>query len=132
MSNQKKVVRLIKKATKQKQHDLLNLGMLKDQHKELGKNIKLIIPTHIELFKTLKTNLIIFDKLEEYEGYAQLINRKLNRFDVTKFKEENPDTYTKYLVPMETNEIKIKVQSTEQAFCNLLDEDYKNTMKGNS
>ena len=114
MSNQKKVVRLIKKATKQKQHDLLNLGMLKDQHKELGKNIKLIIPTHIKLFKTLKTNLIIFDKLEEYEGYAQLINRKLNRFDVTKFKEENPDTYTKYLVPMETNEIKIKYQRKDK------------------
>jgi len=109
MSNQK-VVKLQKKATKQNQLDLLNLGIAKDNQKEMAKNIKLVIPTHIDLFNRLKTNLIIFNKLDDYEGYAQLINRKLNRFDVTKFKEENPDTYTKYLVPMETNEIKIKYQ----------------------
>lgn len=109
MSNQN-VVRLQKKATKQNQQDLLNYGMGKDNHKEMGKQLKLIVPTHIDLFKRLKTNLIIFNKLDDYEGYAQLINRKLNRFDITKFKELNPDEYLKYLVPMETNEIKIKYQ----------------------
>ena len=109
MSNQN-VVKLQKKATKQNQLDLLNLGIAKDNQKEMAKNIKLVIPTHIDLFNRLKTNLIIFNKLDDYEGYAQLINRKLNRFVITKFKELNPDEYLKYLVPMETNEIKIKYQ----------------------
>ena len=43
-----------------------------------------------------------------YEGFAQYIRRNLQRFDVSKFKEENTKLYTQYLVPMETNEVKVK------------------------
>ena len=56
----------------------------------------------------------------------------MKRFDVSKFKDKYPELYEEFLVDMDTKEIKIKVQSTEQAFCNILDEHYKNTMKGNS
>ena len=63
------------------------------------------------MFERLKTNLIIFDKLDNVEGFAQIIKRKLMRFDVAKFKELNPEEYTKYLVPMDTTEIKITTHS---------------------
>ena len=111
MSNQKKVLRLIKKANKQEQLNLANWGKSVEQVREQKKQNDLIKPTHVELFERLKTNLIIFDKLDNVEGFAQLIKRKLMRFDVAKFKELNPEEYTKYLVPMDTIEIKIKLQS---------------------
>ena len=70
----------------------------------------MIKPSHVELFDTLKTNLIIINKVDEVEGFAQLIKRKMKRFDVAKFKEKNPRMYEDYLVEMDTTEIKIKVQ----------------------
>jgi len=113
MSTIKKARRQVK-ATKVQQQDIVNFHYSVEQVKAQKKANDLIKPTHVELFETIKSNLIIIDKVEGIEGYAQLINRKLNRFDVTKFKEENPDTYTKYLVPMETNEIKIKYQRKDK------------------
>lgn len=109
MSNQN-VVRLQKKATKQQQQDLANFGKSVAFVKEQKKQNDLIKPTHVALFEKLKSNLIIFDKLDTVEGFAQLIKRKMKRFDVAKFKEKNPKLYEEYLVDMDTTEIKIKLQ----------------------
>ena len=110
MSNLKKVTRLIKKATKKEQQDLVNYHYSVEQVKQQKKANDLIKPSHVELFETLKTNLIIFNKVDDVEGFAQLIKRKMKRFDVAKFKEKNPRMYEDYLVEMDTTEIKIKVQ----------------------
>ena len=62
------------------------------------------------MFETLKTNLIIINKVDDVEGFAQFIKRKMKRFDVAKFKEKYPKMYEDFLVEMDTTEIKIKVQ----------------------
>jgi hypothetical protein len=110
MTKDNKVAKLnFKRATKDEKKSLLNYGIFNETIKEYDKQNKLIKPTHIELFKRLKTNLIILNNMDNgYEGFAQYIRRNLQRFDVSKFKEENPKLYTQYLVPMETNEIKVK------------------------
>jgi len=110
MSNLKKVSRLIKKANKQEQLDLVNFHYSVEQVKQQKKANDLIKPSHVELFETLKTNLIIINKLDNVEGFAQLIKRKMKRFDVAKFKEKHPKMYEEFLVEMDTTEIKIKVQ----------------------
>ena len=110
MSNLKKVSRLIKKATKKEQQDLVNYHYSVEQVKQQKKANDLIKPSHVELFETLKTNLIIFNKVDDVEGFAQLIKRKMKRFDVAKFKEKYPKMYEDFLVEMDTTEIKIKVQ----------------------
>jgi len=110
MSNLKKVTRLIKKATKKEQQDLVNYHYSVEQVKQQKKANDLIKPSHVELFETLKTNLIIFNKVDDVEGFAQLIKRKMKRFDVAKFKEKYPKMYEDFLVEMDTTEIKIKVQ----------------------
>ena len=110
MSNLKKVTRLIKKATKKEQQDLVNYHYSVEQVKQQKKSNDLIKPSHVELFETLKTNLIIFNKVDDVEGFAQLIKRKMKRFDVAKFKEKYPKMYEDFLVEMDTTEIKIKVQ----------------------
>jgi hypothetical protein len=110
MSNLKKVSRLIKKANKQEQLDLVNFHYSVEQVKQQKKSNDLIKPSHVELFETLKTNLIIINKLDNVEGFAQLIKRKMKRFDVAKFKEKHPKMYEEFLVEMDTTEIKIKVQ----------------------
>jgi len=110
MSNLKKVARLIKKANKKEQQDLVNYHYSVEQVKQQKKSNDLIKPSHVELFETLKTNLIIFNKVDDVEGFAQLIKRKMKRFDVAKFKEKYPKMYEDFLVEMDTTEIKIKVQ----------------------
>ena len=62
------------------------------------------------MFENIKSNLIILNKVEGVEGFAQLINRKMKRFDISKFKEKHPKMYEEFLVDMYTKEIKIKVQ----------------------
>jgi len=42
-----------------------------------------------------------------YEGYAQRINRESKRFDLAKFKENNPKVYAQYLVDSKSVEIKV-------------------------
>jgi GTP-sensing pleiotropic transcriptional regulator CodY len=112
------------KASKVQQQDIVNYHYSVEQVKAQKKANDLIKPTHVETFKTLKSNLIMIDKLENVEGFAQLIKRTMKRFDVSKFKEKFPKLYEEFLVDMDTTEIKIKVQSTTQAFCNILDEEY--------
>ena len=101
------------KATKVQQNDIVNYHYSVEQVKAQKKANDLIKPTHVELFETIKTNLIILDKVEGVEGFAQLIKRTMKRFDVSKFKEKFPKLYEEFLVEMDTREIKIKVQSKE-------------------
>ena len=110
MSNLKKVTRLIKKANKQEQQALVNYHYSVEQVKQQKKANDLIKPSQVELFETLKTNLIIINKVDNIEGFAQLIKRTMKRFDVYKFKEKHPKLYEEFLVDMDTKEIKIKVQ----------------------
>ena len=110
MSNLKKVTRLIKKANKQEQQGIVNYHYSVEQVRQQKKANDLIKPSHVELFETLKTNLIIINKVDNIEGFAQLIKRTMKRFDVSKFKEKHPKLYEEFLVDMDTKEIKIKVQ----------------------
>ena len=112
MSTIKKARRQVK-ANKVQQQDLVNYHYSVEQVKAQKKANDLIKPTHVELFETIKTNLIILDKVEGIEGFAQLIKRTMKRFDVSKFKEKYPKLYEEFLVDMDTKEIKIKVQSKE-------------------
>ena len=98
------------KAIKKQQQDLVNYHYSVEQAKQLKKANDLIKPTHLELFENIKCNLIILNKVEGVEGFAQLINRKMKRFDISKFKEKHPKMYEEFLVDMYTKEIKIKVQ----------------------
>ena len=84
MSNLKKVTRLIKKANKQEQQGIVNYHYSVEQVKQQKKANDLIKPSHVELFETLKTNLIIINKVDNIEGFAQLIKRTMKRFDVSK------------------------------------------------
>ena len=101
------------KASKVQQDNIVNYHYSVEQVKAQKKANDLIKPTHVELFETIKTNLIILDKVEGVEGFAQLIKRTMKRFDVSKFKEKYPKVYEEFLVEMDTREIKIKVQSKE-------------------
>jgi hypothetical protein len=76
------------KASKVQQQDIVNYHYSVEQVKAQKKANDLIKPTHVELFETIKTNLIILDKVEGIEGFAQLIKRTMKRFDVSKFKEK--------------------------------------------
>jgi spore coat protein CotH len=97
------------KATKQQQQDLVNFHYSVEQAKQLKKQNDLIKPTHLELFESIKSNLIVLNKVDGVEGFAQLINRKMKRFDISAFKEKYPKMYEEFLVDMYTKEIKIKV-----------------------
>ena len=101
------------KASKVQQQDIVNYHYSVEQVKAQKKANDLIKPTHVELFETIKTNLIILDKVEGIEGFAQLIKRTMKRFDVSKFKEKFPKLYEEFLVEMHTTEVKIKVQQKE-------------------
>jgi|TARA_A100001391_G_scaffold203640_1_gene196581 hypothetical protein len=97
------------KATKQQQQDLVNYHYSVEQAKQLKKQNDLIKPTHLELFESIKSNLILLNKVDGVEGFAQLINRKMKRFDISAFKEKYPKMYEEFLIDMYTKEIKIKV-----------------------
>jgi len=88
---------------------LLNFGFMKDNIKNLKEQLELMKNEIALVFDRIKTNLIVLvDTDTDYEGFAQKINRKLKRFDVTKFKEENPQLYEKYLVESFSVEYKVE------------------------
>ena len=67
---------------------ILNYGLIKNQIKSLTKQKDLIKDEILPYFE--KTNAIMLVGLEKYEGYAQRVNRQSKRFNLTKFKEQNP------------------------------------------
>jgi len=101
----------VKKASQKQKLALLNYGILKSTISEYTKQTSLMKPEYVETFKDLKTNLIILNDMGNgFEGFAQLIQRKMKRFDVSKFKEKFPKLYEEFLVDMDTTEIKVKYE----------------------
>ena len=101
----------VKRVTKDMMLSLINYGMFSETIKEYTKQNKLMKPEYLSWFDDLKTNLIIMrsDVMNNgFEGFAQKIKRKMNRFDVTSFKEKYPEIYEQFLIPMETVELKVE------------------------
>ena len=82
-----------------------------DTIKNYSKVNKLLKPELVEYcenndnyfqFKHQKT----IGKKGVYIGSIQLLNKKTTRFDITKFKEENPELYRQYLIGGESNELR--------------------------
>ena len=90
---------------------ILNYGLIKQQIKSLTKQKDLIKDEILPYFE--KTNAIMLVGLEKYEGYAQRVQRQSKRFNLTKFKEQNPKLYASYLVDSESVEIKVDVKPIE-------------------
>ena len=90
---------------------ILNYGLIKAQIKSLTKQKDLIKDEILPYFE--KTNAIMLVGLEKYEGYAQRVNRQSKRFNLAKFKENNPKLYARYLVDSESVEIKVDVKPIE-------------------
>ena len=113
MTKQKNTLKKIrvKKASQKQKLALLNYGILKSTISEYTKQTSLMKPEYVEYFKDLKTNLIILNDMgNDFEGFAQLIQRKMKRFDTSKFKEKYPKLYEEFLVELETTEIKVKYE----------------------
>ena len=87
---------------------ILNYGLIKAQIKSLTKQKDLIKDEILPYFE--KTNAIMLVGLDKYEGYAQ---RQSKRFNLAKFKENNPKLYASYLVDSESVEIKVDVKPIE-------------------
>jgi len=100
----------VKRVTKEMQLSLLNYGMFSETIKEYTKQNNLMKPEYLQWFDDLKINLIILksDVMKNgFEGFAQHIKRNSKRFDVKSFKEQHPKLYEQFLIPMETNELKV-------------------------
>ena len=93
---------------------ILNYGLIKDNIKSLTKQSSLIKDEILPYFE--KQNAIVLVGMDNgYEGYAQRINRQSKRFDVAKFKENNPKLYAQYLTDSESTEIKVSFKVVDNA-----------------
>ena len=93
---------------------ILNYGLIKDNIKSLTKQSSLIKDEILPYFE--KQNAIVLVGMDNgYEGYAQRINRESKRFDTSKFKEDNPKVYAKYLVEGKSTEIKVSFKVVDSA-----------------
>jgi len=93
---------------------ILNYGLIKDSIKSLTKQSGLIKEEILPYF--IKTNAIVLVGMDNgYEGYAQRINRQSKRFDLAKFKENNPKVYAQYLVDSKSIEIKVSFKVVDNA-----------------
>lgn len=113
-----KVVKLKQstKVSKDEKKFLLNYGMMKETIKATKKQMELMTPEIAGLFERVKSNLIVLvDMDNDFEGFAQKINRKMKRFDVSRFKEENTEMYEKYLVDSESTEYKVEYKLANKA-----------------
>jgi hypothetical protein len=116
MTNKVVKIKQSTKVNKDEKKFLLNYGMIKETIKGYKKQIELMTPQVAELFDKVKSNLIVLvDMDNDFEGFAQKINRKMKRFDITKFKEENTELYEKYLVDSESTEYKVEYKLARQA-----------------
>ena len=93
---------------------ILNYGIIKDNIKSLTKQVSLIKEEILPYFQ--KQNAIVLVGMDNgYEGYAQRIDRESKRFDTSKFKEDNPKVYAKYLVEGKSTEIKDSFKVVDSA-----------------
>ena len=53
----------------------------------------------------------VFDKNLKIDFFLEVLEKDVNRFDVTAFKKDNPKLYTKYLKASKSTELKGKILS---------------------
>ena len=112
MSKTKQIPKL--RIDKKAKTTILNYGIIKDNIKSLSKQASLIKEEILPYFQ--KQNAIVLVGMDNgYEGYAQRINRESKRFDTSKFKEDNPKVYAKYLVEGKSTEIKVSFKVVDNA-----------------
>ena len=112
MSKTKQIPKL--RIDKKAKITILNYGIIKDNIKSLSKQSSLIKEEILPYFQ--KQNAIVLVGMDNgYEGYAQRINRESKRFDTSKFKEDNPKIYAKYLVEGKSTEIKVSFKVVDSA-----------------
>jgi len=112
MSKTKQIPKL--RIDKKAKTTILNYGIIKDNIKSLTKQSSLIKEEILPYFQ--KQNAIVLVGMDNgYEGYAQRIDRESKRFDTSKFKEDNPKVYAKYLVEGKTTEIKVSFKVVDNA-----------------
>ena len=101
---------------------ILNYGLIKNQIKSLTKQKDLIKIEILPYFE--KLNAIMLVGLDKYEGIAQRVSRNSKRFNLAKFKEQNPKLYASYLVDSSSIEIKVDIP-TDKVSEELLDESFE-------
>ena len=112
MSKTKQIPKL--RIDKKAKTTILNYGLIKDNIKSLTKQSGLIKDEILPYFE--KQNAIVLVGMDNgYEGYDQRINRESKRFDTSKFKEDNPKIYAKYLVEGKSTEIKVSFKVVDNA-----------------
>ncbi len=112
MSKTKQIPKL--RIDKKAKTTILNYGIIKDNIKSLSKQSSLIKEEILPYFQ--KQNAIVLVGMDNgYEGYAQRIDRESKRFDTSKFKEDNPKVYAKYLVEGKSTEIKVSFKVVDNA-----------------
>ena len=112
MSKTKQIPKL--RIDKKAKTTILNYGIIKDNIKSLTKQSSLIKEEILPYFQ--KQNAIVLVGMDNgYEGYAQRIDRESKRFDTSKFKEDNPKVYAKYLVEGKSTEIKVSFKVVDSA-----------------
>ncbi len=116
MTNKVVKIKQSTKVSKDEKKFLLNYGMMKETIKGYKKQMELMTPEIAGLFERVKSNLIVLvDMDNDFEGFSQKINRKMKRFDVSRFKDENTELYEKYLVDSESTEYKVEYKLARQA-----------------
>ena len=90
---------------------LLNIGLMKDNRRVLGKQITTAVNEAMFFMKDKKHMMI---NIDGYEGRAEYIHRDKMVLDSKRLKEEQPKLYNSYLKPSESNEIKVDVDRKEE------------------
>ena len=85
---------------------LLNIGLMIDNRRALGKQITIVV-NEAMLFMKDKKHMMI--NIDGYEGRAEYIHRDKMVLDSKRLKEEQPKLYNSYLKASESNEIKVDV-----------------------
>ena len=85
---------------------LLNIGLMKDNRRALGKQITIVV-NEAMLFMKDKKHMMI--NIDGYGGRAEYIHRDKMVLDSKRLKEEQPKLYNSYLKASESNEIKVDV-----------------------
>ena len=90
---------------------LLNIGLMKDNRRVLGKQITTAVNEAMFFMKDKKHMMI---NIDGYEGRAEYIHRDKMVLDSKRLKEEQPKLYNSYLKASESNEIKVDVDQKEE------------------
>ena len=90
---------------------LLNIGLMKDNRRVLGKQITTAVNEAMFFMKDKKHMMI---NIDGYEGRAEYIHRDKMVLDSKRLKEDHPLLYNAYLKASESNEIKVDVDRKDE------------------